>query len=595
MNARIRGFYPRTFCLLLGLNSLLCALVAQAQEPVLTLKDAVLQAVQTHPEVQANWHNFSAAGEEVSAAHSGYLPSVDLTAAAGRHSRDYDNRGSYNAGSAQISLTQMLFDGFRTKSQVERFDSARWVRYFELLNSIENVALEATQAYEDVLRQRELVALARDNYAKHRAVLQQIDERVTSGVGRRVDLEQVSGRLALAESNLLTEASNLHDVTAGYLRVVGKLPAKALTPSDLEQQTLPASIQQTLQLAYQGNPGFHAAIKNISAAQAAVSLERSGYYPKVELRARQNIARNTNSFDERFDRNNYGDESAVELALTYNLYSGGYNRASVRRSLAQVNQAKELRDRACINLRQTTQIAYNDSQRITEQLFSLDQHRLASDKVRVAYAEQFTIGQRTLLDLLDAENEYFQASRAYVNALADNAIAHARTLAAMGKLLPALDIVRDNLAMLENIEAARVKVDADSACPTDAPVALGREDLISEMTTVSTDTLFAVGRSDLTTNAITVLNRLVQQIKSTANLVEIAVAGHSDASGSDAINIPLSKARAQRVRDYFILNGLESANIHVQGYGATHPVADNSTELGRAANRRVEVTITRKP
>lgn len=595
MSTHTRGYYPRIFCLFLGLNTLLCALAVKAQEPVLTLKDAVLQAVETHPQVQADWNNFIAAGEEVSAARSGYLPSVDLSAAAGRHSRDYDDRGSYNAGSAQVSLTQMLFDGFRTKSSVERFDSARWVRYFELLDTIETIALETARAYEDVSRQRELVALARDNYAKHRSVLQQIDERVSSGVGRRVDLEQVSGRLALAESNLLIEASNLHDVTARYLRVVGNLPPTQLASSDLEQQALPADIQQALQMAYQGNPGFHAAIKNISAAQAAVSLERSGFYPKVELRARQNIARNNNSFDERFDPNNYGDESAVELALTYNLYGGGYNRASVRRSLAQVNQAKDIRDQACIELRQTTQIAYNDSQRIAEQLFSLDQHRLASNKVRSAYAEQFTIGQRTLLDLLDAENEYFQASRAYVNAVADNAIAHARTLAAMGKLLPALGIVRDSLTMLENIDAAQVKVDAGSACPTDAPVALGREDLISEMTTVSADTLFAFARSDLNADAIAVLDRLVRQIKNTEKLVEISIAGHSDAVGTDAINIPLSKARAQRVRDYFILNGLESANIRVNGYGAAHPVADNDTELGRAANRRVEVTITRKP
>src|SRR5690554_7186085 len=128
MSTHTRGYYPRIFCLFLGLNTLLCALAVKAQEPVLTLKDAVLQAIETHPQVQADWNNFIAAGEEVSAARSGYLPSVDLSAAAGRHSRDYDDRGSYNAGSAQVSLTQMLFDGFRTKSSVERFDDRKSTR-----------------------------------------------------------------------------------------------------------------------------------------------------------------------------------------------------------------------------------------------------------------------------------------------------------------------------------------------------------------------------------------------------------------------------------------------------------------------------------
>ena len=574
--------------------AVLTTTVAHAQDTT-TIRDVALQAIETNPEVQANWHAFRAAAEDVSVARGGYLPSVDLTAAAGKASRDYDGRGSYDSGQAGISLSQMLFDGFRTSSQVNRFDSARLVRYFELLNSVETIALEAVAAYEDVQRQRQLVVLARDNYAKHRDVLSQIEERVTSGVGRRVDLEQVAGRLALAESNLLTEASNLHDVTARYLRIVGKLPAAELAPTQLEDHSLPPNVQEALYLAYQGNPGFHAAIKNIAAAQAAVKVERAGYYPKAELRARQNIGRNTNGFDDRFDPDRYGAESAIELAITYNLYSGGSNRAAVRRSLEQVNQAKDLRDLACINLRQTTQIAYNDSRRIAEQLISLDQHRRSSDKVRIAYSEQFNIGQRTLLDLLDAENEYFQASRAYVNALSDNALARARTLAAMGKLLPALGIVRDGLEMFEQVDADPVKVDADSACPTDAPVAMSRADLITEMTPISNDALFATGRSDLSPGAAQRLDQLLQHIKQTAKVVEIRIEGHTDNTGSDMINIPLSKARAETVRNYLVLNGLETANIQVEGYGASRPVADNLTDIGRTKNRRVEVTVSREP
>src|SRR5690606_775157 len=140
---------------------------------------------------------------------------------------------------------------------------------------------------------------------------------------------------------------------------------------NLAAQQLPASIRDALLLAYQGNPGFHAAIKNISAAQAAVKVERSGYYPRAELRARGVTNRNQNSFDNRVDPDPWGDENAVEVGITYNLYNGGANRAAVRRSLEQVNRAKDLRDQACVDLRQNTQIAYNDSQRLREQLMSL--------------------------------------------------------------------------------------------------------------------------------------------------------------------------------------------------------------------------------
>jgi adhesin transport system outer membrane protein len=565
-----------------------------AQAPVGTVKEVAAQALDTNPEVQAAWHEFKAATQDVRVVRGGYLPTVDIGASTGKTSRDYDGRGTYTNNQAQITLSQMLFDGFRTSSQVERFDNARLVRYYELLNVVELTALEAVRAYADVKRNRDLVDLARANYAAHRDVYAQIEERAASGVGRRVDLEQVAGRLALAESNLLTEAANLHDVTARYLRVVGQLPAENLAATQLAEQKLPDTIQAALTLAYQGNPGFHAAIKNISAAQAAVKVDRAGYYPKAELRARQVTSRNQNGFDNRVDPSNYGDESAVELAITYNLYSGGSNRAAVRRSLELVNQAKDQRDQACIDLRQDTQIAYNDSQRLREQLSALAQHRLSSDKVRTAYAEQFNIGQRTLLDVLDAENEYFQASRALIIAEVDLELAYARSLAAMGSLLPALGIVREGLGILHDTRVEDSLNISESACPTQAPVAMSRDDLISQLTPLSGDALFDSGSSELKRTAAETLDKLIASIKETPGVVQISIAGHTDSRGADALNISLSKARAQRVRDYFVLNGLETIVMSVEGYGSTRPVADNETEAGRAANRRVDVTVTRK-
>lgn len=574
--------------------------VASAAEAATNVHDAVIQAIEFNPDVQASWHTFKSSAYQVKEARSGYLPSVDLAATVGNESRDYDDpRGRYNTAQAQISLTQMLFDGFKTSGQVGHLEGGRLTRYYELLNSVESTGFEAVRAYEDVSRERALVELARDNYAKHQDVYSQIESRVTSGVGRKVDLEQVAGRLALAENNLLTEAANLHDVTARYLRVVGNLPAASLAPSKLADSKLPANIRDTLRLAYQGNPGFHAAIKNISAAQATVKAERSGYYPKAELRARQNVSRNTNGFDDQVDPHRYGEDNAIELSLTYNLYKGGGTRAAVRRSLEDVNEAKDLRDKACVDLRQTTQIAFNDSQRLKEQLASLDQHRLSSDKVRVAYSEQFKIGQRTLLDMLDAENEYFEASRAYVSGVSGLNIAHARTLLSMGSLLATLNIARDTLPQVKDSDVNdKVKVDSDSACPVDVNEGLARKDLVSEIVHVepivlarlSGDALFDTGSSVLSANAMQKLDKFIEQTKASPNIKQIKVEGHTDNTGTDQINIPLSNARAQRVRDYFIANGLDNLDIQAEGYGSTRPVGDNNTKQGRSENRRVDIT-----
>jgi len=600
MNLRMR-VKPSALC---GITLFGCLSVtsqaASAADAANNVHDAVIQAIEYNPDVQASWHTFKSSAYQVREARAGYLPSVDLAATVGNESRDFDTRDRYNTAQAQVSLTQMLFDGFRTSGQVDHLEGGRLTRYYELLNSVESTGFEAVRAFEDVSRERALVALARDNYTKHQDVFAQIESRVTSGVGRKVDLEQVAGRLALAENNLLTEAANLHDVTARYLRVVGNLPAKDLTPSKLADTKLPANIRDTLRLAYEGNPGFHASIKNIAAAKANTTVERSGYYPKAELRARQNISRNSNGFDDQIDPKRYGEDNAIELSLTYNLYKGGGTRAAVRRSLEDVNEAKDLRDKACVDLRQTTQIAFNDSLRLKEQLASLAQHRLSSDKVRVAYSEQFKIGQRTLLDMLDAENEYFEASRAYVTGMSTLNVAHARTLLSMGSLLSTLNIARDTLTQVKDADVNdKMKVDSDSACPVDVNEALSRKDLISEIVHVepdivlarlSGDALFDIGSSVLSPQAMQKLDKFIEQTKTTPNIKQIKVEGHTDNTGTDKINIPLSNARAERVRDYFVANGLGDLTIQAEGYGSTRPVGDNNTKQGRTENRRVDIT-----
>lgn len=578
-------------------SAALIALSVSASLPALavtSVKDAAVRALETNPDVQASFHEYMASVAEKRGAVAGYLPTVSIDHTSGSADREFDARGRYSTSYSGVNFTQMLFDGFGTSSEVKRLDGVRLVRYFELLNTVESTALDAVRAYDDVRTKRELVALARANYEKHRDVYEQIAERAQSGVGRKVDLEQIAGRLALAESNLLTEASNLHDVSARYLRVVGDLPPATQQALTFSSSNLPSSVRDVLQMAYQGNPGFHAAVRNISAASAAVNVERSRYLPRAELRARGTDNRNINSFHSALDPETRGQESAVELALTYDLYAGGAHSASKRRAYEKLNQAKDLRDQACVDLRQNTQIAYNDTLRLKERLTALAQHKASSDKVRIAYADQFNIGQRTLLDLLDAENEFFQASRNLVMASSEYEIAHARTLAAMGRLLPALDIAKEQLSVLEEI-VADDKVIASKACPDLSPDGLGRDDLISDMTPLSGDALFSVNSSELRAGARALLDRLIADIKATPNVTDIVIEGHTDNTGSDSINIPLSEARAKRVKDYFILNGLDSTPITAAGFGATKPVKDNSTDEGKAANRRVEITVRSQP
>lgn len=445
------------------------AFVAQAQSAGTDgLKEAAQKAVTNNPEVLARLHAFNAAREEVDVARGGYFPRVDLTAGIGRERLQQPGveTNTFNRRGATISLTQMLWDGLATRNEVARLGHAKLTRYFELLDASETAALEAGRAYNDVLRYRKLVKLAEENYVQHRSVYEQIQRKVSAGAGRRVDFEQASGRLALAESNLTTEQANLHDVTARYQRLVGELPPETLADA-APLKDLPGQSAEIQQRAQSRSPTIAAAIENLRAAQDDARVRKAAFSPRVDFRLRQDWQRNLDGI-----QGNRKD-GVAEFVLNYNLFNGGSDLARTRQYAERVSNAKDLRDKACRDVRQTVAIAYNDTRKLTEQLRYLEQHQTSIEKARDAYRKQFDIGQRTLLDLLDTENELFQAKRAYANAEYDLSTAYLRTQAGMGNALAALGLTKQDTGDLPETQNWEAGQDAPEACPTDAPANTG--------------------------------------------------------------------------------------------------------------------------
>lgn len=447
-----------SFLICLGILPLVSNVQAQ------TLKESAQQAILSNPEVLARWHNFQAAGSERDAASGGYLPSVNLSAGIGRDKNDNRlGRTEFSRNSTTLSLNQMLYDGFLTRDEVKRLDHTRLVRLFELYDASESTALEVVRTYSDILRYRKLVTLAEDNYVRHRTVFEQIQRKTKAGVGRRVDLEQISGRVALAEANLLTETSNLHDVSARFLRLVGKQATQNLENPLALMKDAPIDLTAALNAASKKHPTLLAAIANIRSVQSSVSARRSAYQPRLDLRARTERGNNIDSISGRTTN------STAEVVLSWNLFDGGSDRARVQQAADLLNLAKDQRDKACRDIRQTLSIAFNDTRKLTEQLTYLDQHQLSIEKARDAYRQQFDIGQRSLLDLLDTENELFQAKRAFTNSEYDLLLAYARTHAGMGTLYSALGLTRQDVGNVSGLPLQEDDADISQNCPLEGP------------------------------------------------------------------------------------------------------------------------------
>lgn len=409
-------------------------------QPVATLQQSVEKAVLTNPEIRASFQNFQSGLEGQKVARGALLPEVNASGWVGkewRGSAGLSESHDWKRHGYSVELRQLLFDGGATINTVQQYGLEKLADYYDLLATVDSVALEAAMAHIDVQRYREMEQLAAENLALHRSTLDNIRERQESGVGRGVDLEQALGREALAQSNYLVETGNLNDVLQRYRRIVGEpAPELLVDGPDLEAQ-LPLEPENFIPSLRQ-NPSLLSKQALTLAAQSGKKAALGDFSPRFELR--------TGTGKDRSERptENYrsAQSSNVQVVMNYNLYRGGADSARYRQTAAQAYAAQDVRDYTCRNVQQELAIAWNNIQRLKEQLPFLQAHELSTSKVRVAYLQQFQIGQRSLLDLLDTENEFFDARRALVNAEYDLQQLQYRWLTYSHQLLQALELAQ---------------------------------------------------------------------------------------------------------------------------------------------------------
>lgn len=583
----------------LTITVLLAPLFAYGATEAKTLKSAVEEAARHNPAVLASWNAFEAANHGLRSAKGGFYPKLDLLAEKGRERTEdpQEIRESYDTLSYRLTLTQMLFDGFKTKNDVNAQRFVKLARYYEFKQSSEEVALQTAEAYLDVMRYRSLVAQAKANYEQHQRYYKDIEQRVQSGLGRGVDLAQATARLALAESNVLTEANNLHDISVRYQRLVGVFPSQDMTEPVVPTALIPSERRNALMRAFANNPQLNGAIEGIRSTRAEYKGASSPMMPRFDLRLRKQLDEN--------DRGIVGEyeEEAVELVMTYNLYNGGSDRARKRQTRHLMYEATDIRDRVCREVRQTVSIAYNEIDTKRRLITFLARNEKAIATAREAYRKQFDIGQRTLLDLLDTENEYFEVSRTLTTERYALLFAQLRTLAGMGLLLRALGIEGLEENAVDDLDLRR-EDELNARCPADSPAMMriqfsdnlpeSRPMRLSEREVMQLNVKFNNQSADLRDESRPEIQRAAKFLCGNP-MMRGTVAGHTDASGSAAYNLKLSQSRADSVRSALIAACPKAyGRLSAIGYGEARPIAKNDTELGRATNRRVELELEAK-
>jgi adhesin transport system outer membrane protein len=405
-----------------------------------SLQDAIVTTLQTNPEVIAIRDNRRAIDQELRAARGLYYPSIDLRGEVGFEVTRQRNFAAGNfdwtdeiANETSGVLTQLLFDGFGREGEVDRQTGRVRSAAYRVFDTIEVLALRAVEVYLDVQRSSEIVALAEENVSEHENLLGLVTRRAQSGAGPRSDIDQAQARVSAAKASLAVAKGRLADAQANYIAVVGAAP-EGLQPAVSPDDAMPVSVDEAVESALQHSPVVRVAEAEVERAGGEVAIAKSNFWPKLELRAEANREQDQGGVT----GTTY--DYSVNAVMTYNVFRGGIDAARVQESKERRAQSESELDVARRDVAEETRLAWNGLFASREARDALQQEVDANRKVRDAYFQQFEVNRRSLLDLLDVQNELFVSRTQVTTENYTSVFGVFRVLATMGQLTPALGI-----------------------------------------------------------------------------------------------------------------------------------------------------------
>lgn len=401
-----------------------------------TLEQAIALTLANNPDIKSSFNEYMSNVEAHNSSGGAYLPSVDLSAGIGYENiNEADSEGGGSSDmtrkDATLSLTQLIWDGSATINDIDRTAAEAESTRLQLLADAQDKALEVASVYLNVVKNQEILTLSEKNLEAHKQIFSDIKKRTDSGIGSTADLSQIEARLANANSNVLAAKNNLIDYQTQFLRIVGEHPRDLIYPK-VNSNAIPSSLGEAKVLAEQSHPVLQVAKADIDAAKFQYEQSTGTNYPTFTIEAAHNW------YDDASGVEGTRDETTAMLRMRYNLFNGGSDVANQERMAYQLNKAKDLRDLSYRTMYESLTLSWNALQLTHQQQKYLSSHVDAASNTANAYEKQYRIGQRTLLDVLNTENELFSARKAYLEANFDEQYAKYRVLNSIGILLDTL-------------------------------------------------------------------------------------------------------------------------------------------------------------
>ncbi|MDD4701083.1 MAG: TolC family outer membrane protein [Desulfovibrio sp.] len=412
----------------------------------ITVEDSVYGVLRTNRALRGIQENRNVLEHEVDRAKAGFGPRVDVTGRAGgsvlsdssTRSRDLDTQMWGMAG-VSAQLVQPIWDGFATRSRVRTAKSTLESVKFRVFDTATSMSLEGIISHIDVLRRRKILSLAEMNVSQHKALVNQAQERANLGADTAADVTQARSRLQRALSSLSESKAALLVAEERYTRLTG-LPATG----KLAPVTMPPELYKgpdaVLTQAEQSNPKIAAYMQDIRAARGERELADSAFYPTLNLEAGPNYT----------DRGGASDRWIYSFdvlgVVRWNIFNSGADLAERRAASARIRQSRQVMYDFIDELKLDIESTWTNYQAAQEQFSHYTKAVEYSKYTRSAYIEQFQIGKRSILDVLDTESELFNSSTQAETARGNILVGAYRLSALSGNLLPQMSINTGPLA-----------------------------------------------------------------------------------------------------------------------------------------------------
>lgn len=426
----------------LALAGFFAGLVSTSPVSAQTIESALVQAYQTNPQLNAQRALVRSTDENVPIALSGYRPRVSVTASAGTQWTETLGKQRTAAGttynttdgttaprSVGITASQTIYNGQqtanRTRAAESQVSSAR-----EGLRVLEqSVLLSAATIYMDYLRDAAIVEVQRSNVRVLEETLRQVRDRFNVGEVTRTDVAQSEAQLAAGRTSLLQAESTLNTTRANYRRIIGSEPGR-LAPGRPVDRFLPPTLALAVEMGLTENPNVIAAMYGLDVSHLQVKINEGALFPTLTLQG--SITKSYETSPTTLQTFN----AVAAAQLTVPIYQGGAEYALIRQSKETLAQQRLALEQTRDQARATVVQAWGQLQAAKGAMTSAQAQVTASETALNGVREEARVGQRTTLDVLNAQQALVNARQTLITAQHDRIVASYNVLSAIGRLSP---------------------------------------------------------------------------------------------------------------------------------------------------------------